>query len=247
MNISPFNYTSPVFKGYDRTVKDENNFIVHRNTTRMYRQDICWQDFADFLEDYFHGQNQVKVYSFACSDGSEPYSLVTALKSRTSNPNKFFPVMASDYDSEIIKQAKKGRYELSASEFDSMRKVTNNSWGNYFNLIDSRTIEPNGKTKSCVQFKTEDIMDGLDSLQKGPKVIMARNFWPYLKGGDKEAVIKKLKEKMDKDSILVIGAFDQDEIKFDRELISRGFKEVEYTDYDDWIAFEPHLVWKLAS
>ncbi len=247
MQISPYNFISPTFRANNRIVKDDNNFIVHRNTTRMYRQDINWSDFAIFLENYFQDKDKVRVYSYACSDGSEPYSLISTLKCRTQNPDKFFPIYASDYDDEIINQAKRGKYELTALEFDSMRRITNDKWTNYFNLVDSSTIEPNEASKSCVQFKTENIIDGLDSLQKGAKVIMARNFWPYLKKEDKEAVIEKLKQKMDKDSILVIGAFDQDEIKFDRELISRGFVEIQYTDYDNWIIFEPHLLWKLSS
>lgn len=249
MNISPVysNYIHPTFTSNNRTVKDENNFVVHRNTTRMFRNDLYWQDFADFLEDFFQNKDEVKVYSFACSDGSEPYSLISTIKSRTKNPEKYFPIYASDYDDEIIKEAKRGKYEISTSEFDAMRRITNDKWANCFNLVDAKTIEPNKRTKSCVQFKTEDIIDGLDNVKKGPKVIMARNFWPYLKGSDKAKILEKLKSKMDKDSILVIGAFDQDAIKFDRELASMGFEEVEYTDYDGWVAFEPHLVWKIAS
>lgn len=249
MNISPLKYCNinTSFTSNDRTVRDKNNLVVHRNTTRMFRNDIYWQDFTKFLEKYFKRQEKVSVYSFACSDGSEPYSLVAALKNRVKNPDKFFPIFASDYDSEIIRQAKEGRYKISNSEFDAMERITDEGWKNCFTLTSSRTIVPNEKTKNCVQFKTENIIDGLDSLQKGPKIIMARNFWPYLKGNEKEVILQKLKQKMDKDSILVIGAFDQDAISFDRELISKGFREIEYTDYDNWIWFKPHLVWKLAS
>src|SRR5699024_9170332 len=124
----------------------------------------------------------------------------------------------SDYDDEIIKEAKKARYTLTNTEFDSMRRATRNKWDKYFNMLTSDTIEPNNETKNCVNFKTEDIIDGLDKVKKGPKVIMARNFWPYLKSEDKAKILEKLKSKMDDDSLLIIGAFDQDAIKFDREL-----------------------------
>ena len=249
MNISPIKYfqMSPAFTSNNRTVRDESGSIIHRNTTVMFRQDINWIDLANFLESYFRYSKKVDVYSFACSDGSEPYSLTASIKNECLNPNKFFPIMASDYDDEIIKEAKKARYTLTNTEFDSMRRATRNKWDKYFNMLTSDTIEPNNKTKNCVNFKTEDIIDGLDKVKKGPKVIMARNFWPYLKSEDKAKILEKLKSKMDDDSLLIIGAFDQDAIKFDRELSSLGFEEVEYTDYTRWIAFEPHLVWKAAS
>lgn len=249
MNISPIKYfqMSPTFTSNNRTVRDESGSIIHRNTTVMFRQDINWIDLANFLESYFRDSKKVDVYSFACSDGSEPYSLTASIKNECLNPNKFFPIMASDYDDEIIKEAKKARYALTNTEFDSMRRATRNKWDKYFNMLTSDTIEPNNKTKNCVNFKTEDIIDGLDKVKKGPKVIMARNFWPYLKSEDKAKILEKLKSKMDDDSLLIIGAFDQDAIKFDRELSSLGFEEVEYTDYTRWIGFEPHLVWKAAS
>ena len=238
---------STAFTSNNRTVRDESGSIIHRNTTVMFRQDINWIDLANFLESYFRDSKKVDVYSFACSDGSEPYSLTASIKNECLNPNKFFPIMASDYDDEIIKEAKKARYTLTNTEFDSMRRATRNKWDKYFNMLTSDTIEPNNKTKNCVNFKTEDIIDGLDKVKKGPKVIMARNFWPYLKSEDKAKILEKLKSKMDDDSLLIIGAFDQDAIKFDRELSSLGFEEVEYTDYTRWIGFEPHLVWKAAS
>lgn len=114
MNISPIKYfqMSPAFTSNNRTIRDESGGIIHRNTTVMFRQDINWIDLANFLESYFRDSKKVDVYSFACSDGSEPYSLTASIKNECLNPNKFFPIMASDYDDEIIKEAKKGTLHI---------------------------------------------------------------------------------------------------------------------------------------
>lgn len=178
MNISPIKYfqMSPAFTSNNRTVRDESGSIIHRNTTVMFRQDINWIDLANFLESYFRDSKKVDVYSFACSDGSEPYSLTASIKNECLNPDKFFPIMASDYDDEIIKEAKKARYTLTNTEFDSMRRATRNKWDKYFNMLTSDTIEPNNKTKNCVNFKTEDIIDGLDKVKKARKLLWQEIF-----------------------------------------------------------------------
>lgn len=244
MNITNYNYYAPSFKANERTVKNQNGFVVHRNTTRMFRNDIEWNDFSSFLENHFKDAKKVNVYCFGCSDGSEPYSLVTSLKENSQNAEKFFPIHASDYDEEIIKIAKQGKYTLNNTEFDTMKRYTNDNWQKYFKMTDRMTFEPNEELKRNVDFHTENAITGMEKLQKGPKVIMIRNFLTYLSGEDKQKLLKNLAEVADKDTIIVTGAFDQQGIMLDRELVSSGYKPIEYTDGDDWSSFQPKVLWQ---
>lgn len=76
---------------------------------------------------------------------------------------------------------------------------------------------------------------------------MCRNFWPYLSSDDKNKLIEKLKEKMNHNSLLVIGSFDQGGIMLDRLLDVSGFENVEYTRNDRGSEMVHYNVWKKQS
>ena len=125
-----------------------------------------------------------------------------------------------------------------------MKRYTNDNWQKYFKMTDRMTFEPNEELKNSVDFHTENAITGMEKLPKGPKVIMIRNFLTYLSGEDKQKLLKNLADIADKDTIIVTGAFDQQGIMLDRELISSGYKPIEYTDGDDWSSFQPKVLWQ---
>ena len=85
----------------------------YKNHTTFFRNDRFWNGLTYFLTEHFKNTKKVNVYSFGCSDGSEPYTFIMRmLNSFEKKPEKFFPIIARDFDSEAIQRAKRNNYFL---------------------------------------------------------------------------------------------------------------------------------------
>ena len=94
------NIQNPLFTSNKRERGIKEDGTLNRNTTSFFRNDLIWGDFADLLIDKYKNENKVNVYCYACSDGSEPYSVAMLLISRLGleGAKKFFPIIAVDKD-----------------------------------------------------------------------------------------------------------------------------------------------------
>ena len=83
MRIAPISYSSPSFSAnrvvYSRKTHD-NELKQVSCYTQFFRPDIKWDSFSSYLKERYHGVRMVNVINAACSDGSEPYSIIMALK-----------------------------------------------------------------------------------------------------------------------------------------------------------------------
>ena len=83
----------------------KNNKIFCNNTTGMFRDDIDWKQFGNFLYKQFKDCKKVNTYNYAASTGEEPYSLSILLQTRfKEDAKKFFPIYAKDLDTKLIIQ-----------------------------------------------------------------------------------------------------------------------------------------------
>jgi len=181
----------------------------------------------------------VNVYSLACSDGSEAYSLAITLKEIASNPNKFFPIVAIDRDKTILSYAQQGRINLKQEEINLLYDIFKTTKEYFINpdypveiprdecaLVDSyRSFSPIPEIKDVVKFKEGNLVWAMDKIQdEGNSCILCRNVIPYLTFGEKEVLIKKFHENIKKGSILIMGAFDSHTDVFKAILGSKDFK-----------------------
>ncbi|MDD3150089.1 MAG: hypothetical protein PHV68_04570 [Candidatus Gastranaerophilales bacterium] len=77
-----------------------------KNCTLFFRSDMNWEALSNYIiANYPEG---TPIYNFACSDGTEPYSLRLMLnkKMKEQNLNKNYPINAIDIDKENIERAK---------------------------------------------------------------------------------------------------------------------------------------------
>lgn len=242
-NITNTYYPKLNFGSNIRTVRNADNNIIHRNTTSFFRNDIIWDDLAQYIGDFYKDSDKVNIYCFGCSDGSEPYSLAASIKSNVSRFNKFFPIYASDYDDVIIESALKGEYRVLDREMCAMDEYTKGKWRSYFERSGYNGLRVKKSFKDFVRFKTEDITESADKIQKGPKIILCRNLWPYLSFDKKEKLMTKIKEKSDDKTLVIIGSFDNQSTKISDAFIQNGFVPVNYTD-KKWLHAPSSNVWK---
>lgn len=210
-------YTSECDKFVSNTIK---------TNTYAFRGDLLWDELALQMNTTFKNKDKVNVYSLACSDGSEPYSLAVTLmeelKILKTDPAKFFPILASDRNEELIKKNKKGLWNLKKTDFykfeeyryDYNKYITESeekiSYENDKIAFQTDTYKLKPELKNKVKFSHADIIERLKTIDDDSNtVILCRNVLPYLMSHDKVIEIAKLAgEKLKKGSLFVIGDFD---------------------------------------
>ena len=91
----------PAFQSWEREVfvKSKDVFVKelkHRNDTSFFRDGRFWSSLAYYMMYKYRDADKVGVYNYACSDGSEPYSLLMTLISiwGIENVKKYLPIKA---------------------------------------------------------------------------------------------------------------------------------------------------------
>ena len=193
--------------------------IVYSNSTAFFRNDLDfdfhrggWQWFIRDIEDSFPKDVKVNVYDFACSDGSEPYSLASIIKEWTKKPERFFPILASDNDKEILKVAKGAKLWGDRDDILNIKESMGSNSKLYFDIEENKdgnyTIKPKPIIKKDVRFKAQNFLDGLDKVKTSNSLILCRNFWRYMTQDDIAEAVYKLHKNLDETSRIVIGSYD---------------------------------------
>lgn len=251
MNIQPLNtYNSQTFTSSGRRVYNglsgrvkalfriNDNDILHRNTTFFYRNDLDWDNFSKFLLDKYKNTSKVNTYCYACSDGSEPYSLIMDLKTKAPNQaDKFFPVVAKDYDSEIIRQAKSGTIYVDNYGKYCIEERTDKNFDRFFGddvICDKRNdyygkvFEVKPELSNNVIFELADICEDVKNIKPDNSIVLCRNFWPYLKSQEKmDTLAQNLYDRLGHNSIVILGKYDRDKVKPYQSMFKAGFQLVD--------------------
>lgn len=200
--------TDPEFRRLD----DFSN-IKWRNNTYLFRKDLAWGIVANHIA---KDGKPKRIYCYACSDGSEPYSIAIALiyKLGFDKAQKYFPIIARDKDEFVIEKAKSGNIKLKKSDLFVLKvfeKITK------MKFLDNAAAQKSPEEyslskelKSCVDFGLGDLLKDKDSLEYDNAVIFFRNVWPYLSKQEQVSLVKTFKNNFTKDSSLIIGDFDFD-------------------------------------
>ena len=218
--IKQNNYNSKrnniVFRSSDREVcsEENSNRILYRNYTRLFRSDMNWDMLVQYIS---KDEKPKKIYCYACSDGSEPYSLALAIimKLGYKEAKKYFPIIAKDRDDYIIEKAKSGF--INVTEDDKLRLMSIRNFPIKKFLTETNLSAENDRysiykindiLKECIIFSTGDLIEDAKSLDFDNSILMFRNVWPYLDAQEQIKLIKTLSNKFNKSSSLVIGNYD---------------------------------------
>ena len=231
-NNYKYHSSYPVFKSSQRQVLDKSGNLLYKNVTSFFRNDLAWRNFSGALDRFFASADKVNVFNFACSDGSEPWSLAISLIEKLGEKaQKFFPIRASDFDKEIILKAKQKPCAATTEDLYNINMMTSDNYSKYFSCHRIEEfgyllgLRPKEILKEKVEFKQSDIFDEISNIPLKNNLILCRNFWPYLSEEKREELARLLSEKLDKTSLLVIGSFDKGH-NIKQLLEQYGFEEV---------------------
>lgn len=138
----------------------------------------------------------LKIWSAACSDGCEPYTLTLILHNLRLAFHKY-SILATDIDTNIIAKALQGKYPEKA-----LRNVPPHLLKEYFQEEnDYFTLEK--KVRDTINFKQHNLLR--DSFDKNYDLILCRNFFIYLERATKEKVVTKFVSSLRKGGVLFLG------------------------------------------
>ena len=224
-------------------------FISH--TTELFRDDLDFEKFGNYLYERFKDENKVNTYVYGCSYGHEAYSLNILFQSLFEKPDKFYPIIAKDVDENIVETAKqmqeKSRVYINGKEFKHISELTY-KWGvnksKFCSCVGINQIGANPKYSeraklrrnvlNNVIFSQANLLEDINSIDsKNPSIISSRNMWCYINQDEYENAAKALYEKLADKSIVVLGRCDMysktglSDNPISKALIKAGFKQSE--------------------
>lgn len=167
------------------------------NVTEFFRNPDIFKDLGEKLvEVYKHNNKSLRIWSAACSIGSEPYSLAMLLDDLL--PGRKHEIFATDIDSTILERAKKGEY----SEAE-IKNISEKYIKKYFSKVgDKYRVIPS--LREMVTFKKHDLI--LDKYENNFDLIVCRNVVIYFNADTKDIIYRKFSKSLNKDGLLFVGA-----------------------------------------
>lgn len=181
----------------DEAIKQKFLDYITINVTEFFRNRDIFDGFEKIVkEDLVKKFGALKIWSAACSIGSEPYSLGIIMDKN--NLRLKDKILATDIDEEILNRARKGSYKEA-----EIKSIDRGDLKKYFSEEnDQYTIDP--KIRSMVNFKKHDLI--LGRYESGFHIIICRNVTIYFKNEVKDEIYKKFNDSLVKGGVLFTGA-----------------------------------------
>lgn len=181
----------------DPLMKQKLADFITINVSEFFRNKEIFKDLEDKISKYLiNGNKKLKIWSAACSNGSEPYSLAIILDKLT--PAIHHTIIGTDIDNTILETAKKGEYAL-----NDVKNVENNVLSKYFTVRDGKYIL-SSDIKNRVVFKKHDLI--LDNYDRGYDLIVCRNVVIYFTQEVKDKIYRKFYDSLNNGGLLFVGA-----------------------------------------
>lgn len=167
------------------------------NVTEFYRNKDLFEEFQNILiKTLIPRFKDVNIWSAACSNGSEPYTLAMILEKNNMRPRN--KILATDLDDGILKKAELGIYKE-----QELKNIGKEDLNKYFTL-NNGNFHINDKIKDMVSFKKHDLI--VDNYKKGFHVIVCRNVTIYFKNEAKDDIYRKMHDSLVPGGVFFIGA-----------------------------------------
>lgn len=167
------------------------------NVTEFFRNPQLFLDLKKKIkEELVISNTNIKIWSAACSQGSEPYSL--AMIMREISPFGKHEIIATDIDTPILDRAREGKYIYS-----EIKNIPEELLNKYFKKKnETYYIEP--MIKNMVSFQKHDLI--LDNYFQNVDLIVCRNVVIYFNSCIKNEIYKKFHRALKKGGLLFVGA-----------------------------------------
>ena len=171
------------------------------NVTSFFRNPKVWEALRDVLV-RLSGKGTIRVWSAACSDGREAYSLAMLARDEPAVDADALEIVATDIKPSIVRAARRGEYRGSETNdlADELVPI-----GDYARFIerDGDEFRVSEQIRDVVSFRTHDL------IREEPPgtfdLVLCRNLFIYIDSSAKEAVFETLRSALTPGGYLTIG------------------------------------------
>lgn len=193
----------------DATMREQFLDLITINVTEFFRNSETFLQIKDIFRKTLPKKDTYTIWSSACSNGSEPYSVAMILESiEVCN----YKILATDIDENVLRYARRGIYKE-----DEIAEVPNYYLVNFFEKQnDAYHIKNSIKNK--ITFKKHDLI--LDEFPCDLDFILCRNVVIYFKKEEKMKIYNKFYNSLNDKGVVFIGAteniYDYNQIGFNK-------------------------------
>ncbi len=181
----------------DEAIKQRFLEYITINVTEFFRNKDIFSEFERIVKEHLNPKfGALKIWSAACSIGSEPYSLGIIMDKN--NLRLKGKILATDIDDGVLARAKKGCYRE-----NEIKNIDSNDLKKYFKE-DDKNYTVDNKIKNMIDFKKHDLI--LGRYESGFHIIICRNVTIYFKNDVKEEIYRKFNESLVPGGVLFTGA-----------------------------------------
>lgn len=178
-------------------LKQKLKDFITINVSEFFRNKELFKDLEEAMRKHLLKDNKkLKIWSAACSNGAEPYSIAIILDRLS--PGIRHNIIATDIDTTILDAAKRGEYGP-----NDVKNVDSLTLQKYFTTDGTKYIL-NSDIKSRVQFRKHDLI--LDAYDTGYDLIVCRNVVIYFTQEVKDKIYGKFYNSLNNGGLLFVGA-----------------------------------------
>ncbi len=190
-------------------IKEQFLDLITINVTEFFRNMDIFLQIKDVFRKALPKKEKYMIWSSACSNGAEPYSVAMILENINVHNYK---ILATDIDNNVLDYANNGIY----SE-DEIGEVPNYYLIKYFEKYGNKYKIKNF-IKDKVVFRRHDLI--LDEFPACMDLILCRNVVIYFKKEEKMKIYNKFYKSLNDNGIVFIGAteniYDYQQIGFNK-------------------------------
>ncbi|NLO89000.1 MAG: protein-glutamate O-methyltransferase CheR [Clostridia bacterium] len=168
------------------------------NVSEFFRNPEIFEKLErDVLPKLVEGKRRFKIWSAACSNGAEPYSLAIIMEERF--PAVQYKITATDIDENILNAAKQGVYEERL-----IKNVSPQRLKKYFKLEPSGLYSIAPELKKHITFKRHDLL--VDRYDTDFDLIVCRNVNIYFTRETQDKIYRNMNRSLKVGGVLFVGA-----------------------------------------
>ena len=172
------------------------------NVTSFYRNPEVWEEVRSVLRTLSAERDRVRLWSAACSDGREPYSLSMLALDDPDVDDSRIEITATDIDREILAAARAGVYESTRTTDIGEQLAPLTHYDRYVEH-DGDRFAVTDPVKELVSFERHDLING--DPKSNFDLVVCRNLFIYIDAEHKLPILETVSESLSPDGYLVIG------------------------------------------
>jgi chemotaxis protein methyltransferase CheR len=183
----------------ERREEEQKRFLdkITINVSNFYRNREAFGQLEALMEkELLPSKKRLKIWSAACSNGAEPYTVAMILDRLT--PKVRHSILATDIDTKILGTAVAGIYKE-----EDLKYVSEEEKKRYFILRDGK-YHLDEKIKGMVQFRRHDLIG--EPFEKGFDLILCRNVMIYFTPETKRKLYDAFYQSLNVNGLFFIGA-----------------------------------------